>query len=71
MANQSRIPSVKVSDQRTEQILRAIKAQLDSTKRTINLEFTDTSLGVILLSPDGSRWQLSVDNSGTLVVTAL
>lgn len=71
MANRSRISNIKVDDQKTEQILREIKKQLDSTKRTIDLEFTTTSLGPILISPDGSRWKLSVSDAGALVVTAL
>lgn len=71
MANQSRIPNIKLDDQRAEQVVRAIKSQLDSTKRTIDLEFTTTSLGPILISPDGSRWKLSVSDLGALVITAL
>ena len=33
-------------------------------------EFSDTGLGPVLVSPNGSRWRLTVDNSGVLTAVA-
>lgn len=36
-----------------------------------DIELMDPSKGVILRSPNGTRWRVTVDNSGTLVRTSL
>lgn len=36
-----------------------------------DIEITDDTKGIILKSPDTTRWRVTVDNSGALVVTAL
>lgn len=38
---------------------------------TSDIEITDTTKGVILKSPDGTRYRITVANGGTLVVTAV
>lgn len=35
------------------------------------IEITEKGVGLILTSPDGNRWSVSVDNTGTLITTAL
>jgi len=37
----------------------------------LDLEITDPTKGVILTSPDGTRWRIKVDNAGTLTVVSL
>jgi hypothetical protein len=36
-----------------------------------DIEITEIGRGVILRSPNGTRWRVTVDNSGTLVRTSL
>ena len=36
-----------------------------------DVEITDTTKGVILKSPDGSRWRITIDNTGALNSTAI
>lgn len=36
-----------------------------------DLEFQDAQHGIILQSPDGTRWRVTVDDTGTLDVTEL
>lgn len=36
-----------------------------------DIEITDSTKGIILRSPNGARWRVTVDNSGTLVRTSL
>lgn len=36
-----------------------------------DIEITDATKGLILKSPDGSRWRVTIDNAGTLVRTKL
>ena len=36
-----------------------------------DLEVTDFTKGVILKSPDGTRWRLTIDNDGTVTRTPL
>jgi hypothetical protein len=36
-----------------------------------NVYISETSSGLILRSPDGNRWKLTVDNSGQLVITSM
>lgn len=40
-------------------------------KFTGDIEITDDTKGIILTSPDTSRFRITVDNTGTLIVTAL
>lgn len=36
-----------------------------------DVEFNDSDTGVILTSPNGTRWRVQVDNSGNLTTTSL
>ncbi len=36
-----------------------------------DMEVTNTLKGVILKSPDGARWRITVDNSGNLITTSI
>ena len=36
-----------------------------------DIEITDATRGIILRSPDGTRWRVTIDNSGTMVRTAI
>jgi len=36
-----------------------------------DIEITTVGKGIILKSPNGVRWRITIDNSGTLVRTAL
>ena len=36
-----------------------------------DIEITDFTKGIILRSPDGSRWRITVNNAGLLVQTEL
>lgn len=36
-----------------------------------DIEITSSSRGLILTSPNGTRYRVTVDNAGTLIVTAL
>ena len=38
---------------------------------TNDIEITDLSRGVIIKSPDGTRWRINIDNGGHLTVTSL
>jgi len=62
----------------SEPIVRKVLPQHPDTKkhsediaRTVNLLCDQINQGVILESPDGSRFRLTVDNAGTLSTTAL
>jgi len=41
------------------------------TQQATDYEVTDSSAGIIMKSPNGSRWRLTIDNSGSLLRTAL
>jgi hypothetical protein len=45
-------------------IARAISGEVD-------FEFLDSEKGIIIPSPDGTRWRITVDNAGSLVTTAV
>ena len=36
-----------------------------------DIEITDTTKGLILKSPDATRWRITVDNTGALIITSL
>lgn len=36
-----------------------------------DIEITDATRGLILRSPDGTRWRVTIDNAGTLTRTSL
>lgn len=36
-----------------------------------DIEITDTTKGIILTSPDASRWRVTIDNSGNLITTSI
>lgn len=38
-------------------------------RTTTDIEITDYTKGVILRSPDNTRWRITVDNSGSLITT--
>lgn len=40
-------------------------------KTANDVEITDSSKGIILTSPDNSRWRVTVDNSGNLITTSI
>jgi len=42
-----------------------------NTLTTHDVEVTDSTKGIILRSPNGSRWRITVDNDGNLTSTAL
>lgn len=37
----------------------------------IDIEITDPTKGVILRSPNNTRWRITVDNTGALITTSL
>lgn len=37
----------------------------------VDIEITDTTKGVILTSPDSSRWRITVNNAGALITTEI
>jgi hypothetical protein len=37
----------------------------------LDIEITDTAKGYILKSPNGTRWRITIDNSGNLITTSL
>lgn len=39
---------------------------LTGTKYEIDIEVTDSSKGIILKSPNGTRWRLTIDDDGLL-----
>ena len=41
------------------------------TKTAADIEITDTTKGIILVSPDATRWRITVDNAGALIITSL
>lgn len=71
MANRSRISNIKVDDQRTEQILREIKRQLDNFFAVEDIEFLDSANGVILRDELGNRWRITINSLGNLIQTQL
>lgn len=36
-----------------------------------DIEVTDTTKGLILKAPNGSRWRLTIENDGSLTTTSL
>jgi hypothetical protein len=44
---------------------------LASVNNTGDVEVTDATKGIILKSPNGSRWRITVGNTGTLTTTAI
>lgn len=49
-----------------------LQAVTDLGNTTTNdIEITDTTKGVILKSPDGTRWRITITNNGELVATSL
>ena len=51
--------------------LKSVNDDLDDIMQALN-GLTDSGVaGVILLSPDGSRWKVTVGNTGTLSTTKL
>jgi hypothetical protein len=36
-----------------------------------DLEVVDSAKGVVVHSPDGSRWRVQVDNAGTITATEI
>lgn len=48
----------------------ALNASFTGTT-SADLEFTDPTRGVILRSPNGTRWRVTVSNTGTLITTAV
>jgi len=41
------------------------------TQQATDYEVTDATKGVIMKSPNGSRWRLTIDNNGSLIRTAI
>jgi hypothetical protein len=71
MAVRSRIPNIKVDDQKTELALRAIKRQIDNPVMNSDIEFINPLEGVILRDELGGRWRITVDSTGTLITTSI
>lgn len=46
----------------------ATKVDLESAQ---DIEITDSDKGVILTSPDASRWRITIDDLGELVITKI
>lgn len=64
------VPTRYVSPEWARAAVQALEeADRENLKRGVDLELVDEAL--ILRSPDGSRWALTVDNSGVLGTTAL
>lgn len=58
--------------QRLDKILRDVLLVFSSIYRTSeDIEIIDSSKGVILRSPNGTRWRVTVDDAGTLNTAAL
>lgn len=55
-------------DPRGEQTVRGLieAADRDNLKRGRDLDLGNATVGLILVSPDGSRWRLTVADDGTL-----
>jgi lipopolysaccharide export system protein LptC len=47
------------------------EAPADTAAVDQDIEVTDFSKGVVLKSPDGSRWRVTMENDGTLTTTNL
>lgn len=54
-------------------IVRALYLAAPSTSATTlgDIEITDPTRGIILQSPDGSRWRVTIDNTGALIRTKI
>lgn len=48
----------------------AIQTQAVTKVYASDIEITDSAKGLILTSPNGNRWRVTVSNAGLLVVTA-
>lgn len=66
-------PAPSQYDQRAEQEFRAEMDRRDNNvhKRGRHLDLGGKDFYVVLYSPNGSRWAVTVDNSGNLATTAL
>lgn len=51
--------------------LQAIVAGVQRIESLQDIEITDATKGVILKAPNGTRYRVKVDNSGTLTTTSL
>lgn len=67
----TRIPNIKVDDQKVELILRAIKAQLDRFQTYEDIEVLVSGKGVILVDELGGRWRVTINSLGNLVQTPI
>lgn len=54
--------------------IRVLLEEIQTTGFSVSegdVEFNDSDTGVILTSPNGTRWRVQVDNSGNLTTTSL
>lgn len=60
-------------DARGEQTVRGLieAADRDNLKRGRDLDLGNASAGLILVSPDGTRWRLTVADDGTLAAVGV
>lgn len=60
-------------DPRSEQTVRGLieAADRDNLKRGRDLDLGNATAGLILISPDGSRWRLTVADDGTLAAVGV
>lgn len=70
--DRSRVPNIKLDDSKAESVIRSLFREVFNCAKLIDsqdIEITDSAKGIILSSPDGQRWRLTVSNAGALVIT--
>lgn len=60
-------------DANNEQTMRGLleAADRDCLKRGRDLDLGAAAVGLILVSPNGARWRLTVDNAGVLAAVSI
>lgn len=48
-----------------------VQADRYNVKQNQRLEIADNGTELVLISPDGGKWKLSVDNTGTLTTSSV
>ena len=60
-------------DQKNEQDTRGmlVSEDLNNLKKNTAINLGPATVGLLLISPNGTRWRLTIDNTGALITNSL
>lgn len=60
-------------EQKNEQDTRSriVSEDLNNLKKNTDINLGPATVGLILISPNGTRWRLTIDNTGALIPVSL